>query len=1148
MKHLIRYCGWLAGCGLLTMGALAGTISVTNTNDTGPGSLRDAIDFANTNGPSTTILFAITPFDSAVKTITPLSALPTITNSVNIDGYTQSNSSPNTLASGDNAVLLIELDGANAGFSSGLDINSGSNTVRGLVINGFSFYGIDIRGSGNLIEGNFIGTDPTGTAGLGNGFQGIAIFSACCNKIGGTSPGARNLISGNTRDGVLVFGGDSSNTVVQGNFIGTDVSGADSLGNSGDGVAVRGAADCLTGGLVAGGRNVISANTGNGISISGVEGPGGDGTFVQGNFIGTDVTGTNAMGNAGSGVTVNGYDVVICGNIISDHGVDGISISSGISGCLIQGNFIGTDVTGTKALGNTFNGISVNGFSNTIGGTSPGAGNVISDNGLDGVDFFGDNNNVQGNLIGTDATGTNVLGNAGDGVFVGANNNTIGGAAAGVLNVISGNANGIDIGAQNINADLNVVQGNRIGTDVTGNQLLSNSLSGVFIYGVPGDGSGEALNNTVGGIAPGDGNLIAGNGSNGVTIVGFNATGNAILGNAIFSNTGLGIDLEGDGVTTNDACDPDTGPNDLQNFPVLVSAFAGVNSVTITGSLNSVSNTVYHVEFFVNTACNPSGYGEGEFFLGNTNVTTDVNCQAPFQVTFPVSVSANEVITATATDPFQNTSEFSPCVSIQSSCTLTCPGNISATNDPGQCGAVVNFSAQSFATSCGAVTCTPSSGSFFPVGTTSVTCTNGNGLGCGFSVQINDAEKPAITCPPTRTVNVDPGQCSASSVILGAPVVSGACGATTVANNAPASFPVGTNTVTWTVRDVHGNTSSCQQSVIVIDNQPPTITCPPTKTVNADPGQCSASSVSLGTPVVLVNCGVPAITNNAPASFPKGTNTVTWTVTDVHGNTNSCEQLVVVLDLQPPTFGSFSNITKVGVLGAISNAVTFANPRATDNCSTNVTVVSSPHSGSFFPFGTNTVNVTATDPSGNTASTNFLVIVLVPIGPDLTGAPLTTPPTDSDTNGWVAGIGGTFPLPNGGTRRLILGAFDVLNAGSNAASAFVVQFYLADQSNTVLTLSNQLPFATANVSSLASSKIRHLVFAVFPPSTNSVSGKYLIAYIDAQHQVPESNEQNNIFYFQLGPEITGSASVRQFHKLVRDHRTQARRAARAGGP
>jgi hypothetical protein len=161
------------------------------------------------------------------------------------------------------------------------------------------------------------------------------------------------------------------------------------------------------------------------------------------------------------------------------------------------------------------------------------------------------------------------------------------------------------------------------------------------------------------------------------------AINNAILGNSIFSNAGLGIDLEFDGdpncVEPNDNCDVDTGPNNLQNYPVVTSVISGGGSTHIQGSLNSAPSTTFRVEFFDNSQCDPFGNGEGQTFIGATNVMTDGNCNAPININLPVNVQSGHLVTATATDPNNNTSEFSACTVVQASPTPTPTATATAT-------------------------------------------------------------------------------------------------------------------------------------------------------------------------------------------------------------------------------------------------------------------------------------------------------------------------------------------------------------------------------------------------------------------------------------------------------------------------------------
>jgi trimeric autotransporter adhesin len=450
------------------------TFTVVNTNDSGAGSLRQAILDANaaiTDGRDQ-IHFAIPGTGPYV--ISPASGLPPVADPVVIDGYTQSGASVNTLATSDNAVLEIRIDGNSTANVPGLTLWGGNSAVRGLAITRFkstSGHGLEVFGDNNLVEGNFIGVSTDGLTSQGNAGNGISV-NGVNNLIGGSTPAARNL---------------------------------------------------------------ISANSGDGIEISALS----SGTLVRGNYIGTDATGTLDRGNGGNGLLV---------------------YAGGVA----------------------------------IGGANPGEGNVIGGNAGDGIEFNG-------------ASATN-----------------------------------------------NAVFGNTIG----GTTALPNSGNGVLI-------TTSAHGNVVGGLASGQPNLIAFNTGAGISVAAATAnTENAFRANAIHSNTGLGIDLGAAGVTANDANDADTGANRLQNFPVVTAATNTGVSATIVGSLNSTPSTVFALDFFANLLFDSTTYGEGEFYLGSTSVTTDAGGNASFTVSFPGGLPGRYVC-ATATDPSGNTSEFGPVLAAQ---------------------------------------------------------------------------------------------------------------------------------------------------------------------------------------------------------------------------------------------------------------------------------------------------------------------------------------------------------------------------------------------------------------------------------------------------------------------------------------------------
>ncbi len=541
-----------------TRPAHAATFTVTNTNDSGAGSLRQAIDDANNRTGADTINFNI-PGDGP-HTIAPTSSLPTITDPVTINGYSQPGSKPNSLAVGNNAVLKVMLTGIFARGSTGstgLVIAASNSTVRGLVINSFVGSGIWIAGAdsaNNKIEGNYIGTDTSGAHDVGN-LRGVSIVGAPTNTVGGTSPAARNVISGNDEEGVFIYDYAPGNKVM-GNYIGTDRNGTADLGNSSDGVFTIAPGNTI-GGTTAGARNVISGNDEAGVEIR----------------------------------------------------------SSDVTGSKVQGNFIGTDATGTQDLGNSIDGVF--------------------------LDFI-----------------------------FGCIDVTIGGTVSGARNVISGNDNhGVSIS----NASTCKVQGNFIGTDKTGAADLGNTLDGVHIEG--------GIDNTIGGTTAGARNIISGNDDEGVSIISNTnlATGNRILSNSIFSNIELGIDLKGgtetaDGVTANDDDDADTGPNNLQNYPEIASARPIVKRIRgerrpftfIRGTLKSAPDTAFTLQLFSSPQGDPSGNGEGQRFLGQRVVTTDSAGDASFGVSVARGLApVGSAVTATATDPDGNTSEFSAARTVQ---------------------------------------------------------------------------------------------------------------------------------------------------------------------------------------------------------------------------------------------------------------------------------------------------------------------------------------------------------------------------------------------------------------------------------------------------------------------------------------------------
>jgi titin len=691
---------------------LPSIFTVVNTNDAGPGSLRQALLDANGQPGTNTIAFDIA--GDGVQTIRPTTALPPITNPVILDGTTQP---------GYAGAPLIELDGSAAGHGiNALRVQAGDSTIRAMVIDQFDGTALVLQGGGgDVVQGCYLGTDPSGTLARSNGLgidvtspantigstdpgagnlisgnrvdgmrleapgasgnvvlgnligtditgtQSLAVpgsnngvvVAGSDNTIGGTDPGAGNIISGNVQQGIFLNGAGAVGNQVLGNFIGTDAAGAAEVPNGLRGITVaNGASGNTIGGDVPGSGNLLSGNMQNGIEFTGA---GTSDNVAQGNLIGTDLTGTTALPNHLRGVGISygathntvGGTTAAARNVISGNMQNGVLLDADTDANLVEANFIGTDVTGTQAIPNLFEGVLLGKTSvagpithNTVGGTDPGAGNLISGNRMPGVRIKDDQtsaNVVQGNLIGTDVTGTLPLPNGNQGVLIlqAANGNTVGGTDPGAGNVISGNAqDGVEIKDNGTTG--NLIQGNWIGTDPAGTAPLGNAGDGVHVLNASG--------NYIGGTQPGAGNVIAYNGHDGVRIEA--GAGNAINGNAIFGHdNGLGIELG-------------SGGNQNQAFPDLTSAVSDGRATTLTGTLTSTPDTTFTVEIFVNAVCHPSGYGEGEQFLAHCTVTTDDNGNASFTFTLAVPVDPGQFITATATDPDGNSSAFSACVTV----------------------------------------------------------------------------------------------------------------------------------------------------------------------------------------------------------------------------------------------------------------------------------------------------------------------------------------------------------------------------------------------------------------------------------------------------------------------------------------------------
>jgi titin len=484
------------------------------------------------------------------------------------------------LARGNDSGLLI-LYGAHSNDIGGVGAEEG-NLISGNLGPGIHMEGLGV--SANQVLGNRIGTDRTGTQPLPNQEDGVVIMNgASANDVGGTTPGAGNVISGNHWTGVFLQDSDTTGNRVLGNLIGMDRTGAIVLANGDVGIVMAlGANNTEVGGETPAARNVVSGNGSHGIML---QNAGTDANHILGNYIGTDAGGSRAMPNHDTGVFIGfaASDNMVGGQqpgqgnlIIGGGGGGGVFLQEpNTTGNQVAGNLIGSDLTGSVGLTNYGAGVVIKGGAsgNVIGGDTPGARNLISGNAESGVsieDAGTSNNQVKGNYIGTDLAGAAPVGNGRDGVIVlnGASGNVIGGSAPGTRNLISGNGlYGVQL--QDSGTTANVVQGNYIGTDVTGVKAVANAEHGVVI------GFG-ASDNLVGGGTPGAGNVISGNSGIGVDITrqagNPETTGNRVLGNLI------GIDA--------------TGKHALGNgtFGLLIGF--GASSNTVGGETSGAGNVI----------------------------------------------------------------------------------------------------------------------------------------------------------------------------------------------------------------------------------------------------------------------------------------------------------------------------------------------------------------------------------------------------------------------------------------------------------------------------------------------------------------------------------------------------------------------------
>ncbi len=706
------------------------------------------------------------------STVVPLS-LP-IVDSVTIDGTTEPDHADKPMIETGYYGFLIAADNC---------------TVRGLVINRCT--GIEIQSNYNLIEGNFIGTDVTGTVARPNECYGVVINRGNRNAIGGVELSARNIISGNDCGGIKVYKSQES-TVIAKNFIGTDITGKKGFTYSGTGVDIVDSQNVLVGGKTEKWGNLISGNSYGVVVLSDMSTSGN--TLIWYNAIGSDADGNALIGNALDGIVCQRVEenVSMFGNLIGGSGwvgtgpggstgfrngirisrskdvniyANGIGIkydgtgilrnaesavrideSSGIkvqlntiagngTGVWISGNYgpaennevsgnaIGWNKTGKSCFGNAGDGILITGsgarnnkiFANLVSGSGKVEGGKQGY--MNGIHIVKSNNNtIRSNVIGRSTTGTTSCPNKECGIKIeNASDNLIGGSTTKDGNTISDNRTGVHIVSTGSVTQYNTLSANRIGTNEKSDEIIGNKRDGVVIEGINAKNN-AVMNNVIGGNgtdasnagqqngiriengsdnkikgnfigtnSEGDvrlankghgirvtnsngnkiigigylqGNLIAFNGEDGVYIESGNK--NYIRGNSIYDNGGLGIDLGVNGVRASQS----QRANNMVQWPALTSASPYTGKTAIIGDVIDSPNTTYHIDFYSNKTCDPSGHGEGRTHLGSAERTTDANGDKHFALTFDTVVPTGQFITATSTDPGGNTSEFSNCVEV----------------------------------------------------------------------------------------------------------------------------------------------------------------------------------------------------------------------------------------------------------------------------------------------------------------------------------------------------------------------------------------------------------------------------------------------------------------------------------------------------
>lgn len=560
---------------------------VTTTANSGAGSLRYALQMCMTTAGPHTISFNIPTTDAGynatkgVWVISPATVFPMVMqNNVTIDGTTQSSNVGNTNANGPEIVI----DGGYT-LDYGLRVfNAAGAVVKGLNIRGFT-KGIQFYNSPNCkVTGCYIGVNENASDTVSNDIGLEFIAGSHKALIGGNSATDRNIISGNRHIGIRLLDVDSC--TVSGNLIGTDRTGTRALPNY-DGMSMEGVVRyCVIGGTTVAERNIISGNTDYGLPLFGV----------------------------------------------------------GATGNVVTGNYIGTDISGTQPLGNTYGVLFDDGsFGNRVGGNSAAERNIISGNVGYGVFFYNNgthDNRLINNYIGTDCNGNSAVANTAGIIIDGISyKNIIDG------NVISGNTQ-VGVGINITGSDSNVLVRNKIGVSAS-DTPLPNGMDGIRISQGP--------KQTVIGGSSAEGNVIANNGGCGVYFTNDNCKSNLISCNSFYNNGGLAIDLFSPGVNANDAGDSDDGANGKLNFPVISGIVQSGGGVVVEGTLDTRQPEQCEVQLY-RAATDPTGHGEGRDYLASVTPSSNGDWSATLS-----GLSPNDYLTAIVIDAMGNTSEFSRC-------------------------------------------------------------------------------------------------------------------------------------------------------------------------------------------------------------------------------------------------------------------------------------------------------------------------------------------------------------------------------------------------------------------------------------------------------------------------------------------------------